>query len=318
MEHGVQAVKDGYQIRNVPQLLIYWQQKNVFADFIAKFCTLKQKYSGIPENIKNKDNFIKEIVDYILNVFAIKIAPSEIHFQRNDGMKVVMKPILNSLWGKFCQRNSTTHTSFVTDAEELWMAFSNKQYESVHMNKMDSGTMRLTCKTKPSYVNPNKFTSLAIACHVTCFTRLELLKKLRQLPDDSILYFDMDSIIHHLESRKPLIQGFKLGEMVSELSKNEHITSFCSTGYTYTTNLQHEITHVKGFKITNKLDHISANSIYQTLANRKQNLKQIISNKITITNKLDIKHEKSIKTFTFTFDKQSIDNNNFKTYPWGY
>ena len=65
-------------------------------------------------------------MDYILNVFAIKIDPSKIHFQRNDRMRVVMKLILNSLWGKFCQRNSTTHTSFVTDAEELWMALSNK------------------------------------------------------------------------------------------------------------------------------------------------------------------------------------------------
>ena len=126
--------------------------------------------------------------------------------------------------------------------------------------------------TKPSYVNPNKFTSLPIACHVTCFARLELLKKLRQLPDNSILYFDTDSIIYYLKSGKPLIQeGFKLGEMVSELSENKHITSFCSTGsksYTYTTNIQNKITHVKGFKIANKPDHISTNSIYQTLANR--------------------------------------------------
>ena len=94
--------------------------------------------------------------------------------------------------------------------------------------------------------------------------------------------------------------------MVSQLSENEHITSFCSTGsksYTYTTNLQNEITHVKGFEIANKSEDISANSIYQTLANRKQNFKQITNKTITIMDKLDIKHEKSIKTFAFTFDK---------------
>ena len=167
-----------------------------------------------------------------------------------------MKLILNSLWGKFCQRDSTTTTLFIKDAEELWTTLSDKQYESVYMNKLDSGTMRLTCKTKPSYVNPNKFTSLAIACHVTCFARLELLNKLRQLPDDSILYFDTDSIIYYSENGKKLIEeGSKLGKMVSELQENEHITSFCSTGLksnTYTTNLQNEITYVKGFQIKKK------------------------------------------------------------------
>ena len=55
----------------------------MFADFIAKFYTLKQKYSGIQKNIKNKDNFVKELVDYILNVFGIKTDPSEINFDRN-------------------------------------------------------------------------------------------------------------------------------------------------------------------------------------------------------------------------------------------
>ena len=197
----LQAVKDGYKIKSISQLLIYPRQENVFADFIAKFYTLKQKYLGIPKSIENKDNFVKELVDYILNVFGIKIHPSEIHFERNNRMRAVMKLILNSLWGKFCQRNSTTHTLFVTDAKELWMALSNKQYGSVYMNKMDSRTLRLTCKTKPSYINPNNF---------ICFARLELLRKVRQLPDNSIPYFDTDSI-YYSESRKPLIQeGFKI------------------------------------------------------------------------------------------------------------
>ena len=90
------------------------------------------------------------------------------------------------------------------------------------MDKLDSGMMRLTCKTKPSYVNPNKFTSLAIACHITCFARLQLPNKLQQLPDDSIIYYS--------ENGKKLIEeGLKLGKMVSELQENEHITSFCST-----------------------------------------------------------------------------------------
>ena len=39
---------------------------------------------------------------------------------------------------------------------------------------------------------------------------------------------------------------------------------------------------------------------------------------ITITTKIDVKHDKLIKTFGFTFDKRSIDSDDFKTYPWGY
>ena len=144
--------------------------------------------------------------------------------------------------------------------------------------------IRLTCKSKPSYVSPNKYTSLAIACHVTCFVRLELLKKL-QLPDDSVLYFDTDSIIYYSENGNTLIEGgLKLGEMVSELKENEHITSFCSTGsksYTYSTNMGNKITHVKGFKIANKKNiekessELSANVLYQTQTEKQ------ISNKLS-------------------------------------
>ena len=40
-----QAVKDGYKIQDVTQLLIYPHQEKIFSDFIAKFHTLKQKCS---------------------------------------------------------------------------------------------------------------------------------------------------------------------------------------------------------------------------------------------------------------------------------
>ena len=78
------------------QILIYSQQEKIFQNFIAKFYTLKQKYSGIPENIENKDKFA-ELLDYIIKQFGIKINPSEIRSARNDGMRTVIKLILNSV-----------------------------------------------------------------------------------------------------------------------------------------------------------------------------------------------------------------------------
>ena len=74
------------------------------------------------------------------------------------------------------------------------------------MNKINLGTLQLSCKTKPNYTNHNHFTRLAIAYHVTCFARFELLKKLCALPDKSILYFDTDSIIYFSENGDSLIE----------------------------------------------------------------------------------------------------------------
>ena len=194
-----------------------------------------------------------------------------------------MKSILNSLWGKFCQNSNKMSTFFVTDSEELWNILCDKRYESVYMNKIDSGTLRLSCKTKPNYTHHNNFTSLAIACYVTCFARLELLKKLHALPDKSILYFDTYSILYFSENSDSLIkEGDKLGEMASELDENEHITSFCSTGsksYTYTTSFQKDVTHVKGFKIVNQKnckesEQVTSNDIYNMLDLRKKNFKK--------------------------------------------
>ena len=43
----------------------------------------------------------------MLNEFGIYMKPSEINPDRNNGMRLVMKLILNSLWGEFCERCRT-------------------------------------------------------------------------------------------------------------------------------------------------------------------------------------------------------------------
>ena len=73
----------------------------------------------------------------------------------------------------------------------------NKCYKSVYTNKINLGTLRLSCKTKLYYTNHS---------HITCFARFELLEKLCALPDKSILYFDTDSIIYFSENGDSLIE----------------------------------------------------------------------------------------------------------------
>ena len=90
-----QAVKDGYKIQDVTQLLIYPHQEKIFSDFIAKFHTLKQQYSGIPKNVQNKRKFAEDLSRYMLNEFGIYMKPSEINPDRNDGMRLVMKLMQN-------------------------------------------------------------------------------------------------------------------------------------------------------------------------------------------------------------------------------
>lgn len=217
---------------------------------------MKTKYSGISSD-ENLDEFRKALSKQILDHFGIHIKPDDIPKDKNVAIRNIMKLILNSLCGKLCQ-NFNKPIKFVTDASELYDLVYNKSFENVYFDILDSNTARVIC----SYSELNTYkvnkTRVALACHVTCYSRLKLWNSLNKLPNNSVLYFDMDSIIYYSDNGKELLQTKSaLGHLESELEKNEHIISFVSTGlksYTYPTNLNKEIIHVKGFSTIKKKD----------------------------------------------------------------
>ena len=209
------ALEQGYNILETDELLYYENKKRIFENYVTKFHVLKTQYS---EQLK------KRLSQQILDDFEVFIDPKDIPDDHNMAMRYIMKLILNSLWGKLCQNFNKSFIKFVSSAEELYDLIYDHSYDSVYFDILDSEMACVSCNyTNETNYKVNK-TCTALGCYVTCYAHLKLLKCLNQLPANSVLYYDTDSVIYYSENGHELIQtDSKLGCLESELSKNEYI-----------------------------------------------------------------------------------------------
>ena len=142
---------------------------------------------------------------------------------------------------------------FVEIYEELSTLLENPIYENIHFNYFDHNIIRVAARKTVSHITYES-NAVIIACSVTCYARLKLYDALISLPRDSVLYCDTDSIYYSENGEELIEYGSFVGQLKDELSHGEYIMKFCSTRpkcYSYLTNKDREIVHVKGFQLSN-------------------------------------------------------------------
>uniref|UniRef100_A0A1I8HKB1 DNA-directed DNA polymerase n=1 Tax=Macrostomum lignano TaxID=282301 RepID=A0A1I8HKB1_9PLAT len=109
------AFQLGYRLQAV-HALAYWTEKRtgLFSDYVSTFLKLKAESSGSP-GMSDEDK-----AAYIADFFA-KEGVTLDKVEPNPGLRFVAKIFLNSLWGKFCQRDDLTSTEIVSSYED-WLA----------------------------------------------------------------------------------------------------------------------------------------------------------------------------------------------------
>uniref|UniRef100_A0A1I8JDV2 DNA-directed DNA polymerase n=1 Tax=Macrostomum lignano TaxID=282301 RepID=A0A1I8JDV2_9PLAT len=106
------AFQLGYRLQ-VVHALAYWTEKRTVTMF-STFLKLKAESSGSP-GMSDEDK-----AAYIADFFA-KEGVTLDKVEPNPGLRFVAKIFLNSLWGKFCQRDDLTSTEIVSSYED-WLA----------------------------------------------------------------------------------------------------------------------------------------------------------------------------------------------------
>ena len=196
--------------KKVYKLYKYESVRDIFSSFVKYFSKLKQESSGFPAyccdqngNLKNEliDKFISDYLDHegtCLDRFEMQ--------EIRVGLHNIVKLILNALWGKFAQNEDRVEIFYVKTYEELSTLLENPIYENIHFNYLYHKVIRVAARKKASHIAYESNTNVIIACFVTCFARLRLYNVLISLPQDSVLYFDMDSIIYYSENEEELIK----------------------------------------------------------------------------------------------------------------
>lgn len=123
--------------------------------------------------------------------------------KKNKGKKLLAKILLNSLWGKFGQKDDMPTNEYITDPSK-WFRMLKKNMEGEIMLKsetmIDENTLYVQYVSKETRVSSLNTTNVGLAGFVTSQARLRLYKELYKL-DDKVIYCDTDSIVYKHDNK---------------------------------------------------------------------------------------------------------------------
>ncbi|XP_044594809.1 uncharacterized protein LOC123272174 [Cotesia glomerata] len=232
------AIQKGYKLLKVYEI---WHYKitqynpeigigGIFTDDINTFLKIKTEASGYPKDCITDQQKTQYIAAYE-KADGIKLDSEKVEL--NPGLRSVAKLSLNSLWGKFGQRENLMQTEIVTTRARLMEMFTDSQIEICGFLPVNDKTLYINFIHSKDALKPSRTTNVVIAAYTTAQARLKLYSYLEKLGKRA-LYCDTDSCIYI--SSKGLYEpptGKFLGELTDELEKygiGSYITSFVTGG----------------------------------------------------------------------------------------
>lgn len=315
------AISRGYTIKEIYEVW-HWKNTstNLFKEYINAYLKLKVEASGYPSwciTEEDKDRYLEDwkVSDGLL------LDKTQIH--PNPGIRTISKLALNSLWGKFSQRQNFSKNKYISSYTELQNMIANPDYDVTDLLLVGERMALVTYKSKRELEQAAPFSNLPIAIFTTSHARLHLLQQMEQV-QDRILYTDTDSIIYVSRHGEPdLPESSLLGGLKSELSNKQYITEFYCTGaksYYYKVaegTKTFDVFKIKGFKLSKENLLTLQNSNFVNLAQKgKESL--ILDNFSITRNKLagELINNENKKKLKNTFNKRILKKN-FDTYAIG-
>jgi hypothetical protein len=114
--------------------------------------------------------------------------------ENNPGKRAVAKICLNSLWGKFGQRQNMGATEYVTDVKRFYEILLDEKLDNIRINDINENMLQIHYKLKDCYIENDFNTNIFIAAFTTANARLRLYEMLDKL-GKSVAYYDTDSIV---------------------------------------------------------------------------------------------------------------------------
>ncbi|XP_065222349.1 uncharacterized protein LOC135846916 [Planococcus citri] len=239
------AIEVGYKVLEVYEVWNFEKDNCLWKGYIKDF--LKMKLESSEHSYPTKEAYAEAVKrDQGIELDQNKIA-------YNPGRRAVSKLCLNSLWGKFGQRDNLGVTEFITDPCKFYDILLNDRLTNIQVNILSDDMIQVNYKYKDVFVEDNFNTNIYVAAFTTANARLRLYDLLHKL-DQAVLYCDTDSIVYVDNGRNTVPTGDLLGQWTDEL-KGAYITKFLSTGpksYHYITSKGKQVIKVKGFTLHHK------------------------------------------------------------------
>ena len=255
------ALQHGYVLHKVVELLNYppertvkfnkdTGEKSLFSDYIDCWLQLKQESSGFLDDCVTEPQRAAYIERYKAEE-GIELRRDRI--TKNPGLRFLSKQMLNSYWGKFGELANKSQTGMYTEGQmgALCKVLGDPTREVTDFH-IQNDVAVVSFKKREVFSEPCPTSNLMLAATTTSSARCRLYKCLDIVQDRNI-YCDTDSIIYLNVPGKPNLEtGHLLGQLVSELKKDDIISRIAIGGpkaYAYQTLLGDEVCKVRGFTL---------------------------------------------------------------------
>ena len=322
----MKAIEKGYEILRVHEVWHFPEHTDaLFKEYVNTFLKIKQEASGYPEWCVTEEQKQAYVDDYYEHE-GIRLDPAKI--RKNPGMRSIAKLMLNSLWGKFGQRENLDQVEIVSDCSRWFELLDTTTYEVSAVHLINDEMIRVQFRMVGElFVKSSNKVNVPIAAFTTTYARLKLYDLL-DLLQDRVLYYDTDSVFYvHKPGEPDPPLGDYLGDLTNELKGDDYITSFVSGGpknYAYQTKNGKSVTRIRGFTrdyaTTTMLHYDMMKELVCLYVDPKEE-----SEKVTITRDNIVRDKKESKIYTkkqkkdyrIVYNKRVV-NENYETVPYGY
>jgi hypothetical protein len=267
---------------------------------------------------------------YIAKYIKIKNKHSPNGSEPNKGLREIAKMMLNSLWGKFAQKEDCGETKYFNKTNGIeWDKLINRYNldEVTHINVSEATEDYIyvsITEAKSKHLKLNS-TNLMLAAFVTANARLRLFKWLDIL-GDRVIYHDTDSIVY--EYNKNLVNiptGHALGEWEEECNRMSLWTALAAKTYAFkglkpNTEKSIEVIKSKGFSTGFTIDQYCnyVKDFFNYLEDKRNpKAKELVQTGIIFKRGTCITIEKYVKKLAASMHKAAVISCS-RTVPFGH
>lgn len=310
----IKSLELGYKIDRVYEIYHFKKTKKLFKSYIKTFMRLKEENGGFEGTMEEKEEYCKMWKDKL----DIDIDPLKIN--NNAGKKANAKLLLNSLWGKFGQRQMST-SEYIEDSSKWYKLLKREEKGEVLIeSREDLGdTLFITFKELKDNKTSLVKTNVALCGMITANARLRLYEVIGKM-EERLLYCDTDSCIYEYDKTKwnPK-EGDLLGEWEAEFQEPmKEFVAPAPKAYAYKKLSGKKDVKSKGIQFNEENSRMVNFDSYKKLIDTQEKIKakalvfkKLSTGMMTQTNPKDISF--SMKEF-----KRIVNLEDYSTVPFGF
>ena len=321
-----EAIKQGYVLIKIYEVYHFPSTTNddvfgsIFTEYVKMFLKQKQQASGYPQWVTtnaDKDSYIS----YYNREQGIMLDKDAI--AHNPPLRTICKLFLNSVWGKFVQRQNLPRSFYMKTLNEYTQMKNDPTKNIMNFHLISNDYIVVDVMNAETFEEESTFTNEIIGIFTTSLARLHLLQVLNKIGRNT-LYYDTDSVIFVEQNGEQVVEtGDLLGQLTDELKQDTYIKTFLSTGpksYSYKLNTDTVVRKIKGISLNHTNSAIvDFDCMRQIVFGQKQLVKLPTSNQISrVKHRGIVYNRRTSKIYRKVFDKRVIIKNTYNTLPYGY